>query len=381
MMSIVGGDFTGQAAAAASLGIQPGTLIATNTNNLYGFAHMGGLQQQLLQQSAAAAVFQNYTEAMDNDDVVNNAAGIALMSGVGTSTVVDDEQQQVYGQLDDGYDDAGAVDGGGMSDLEPKQEIINIDDFVMMNEENNSYDDTDFMTSSDKDISQSSSSCMTSLPTNHDLLMPLGDGLIQQKHLLLGAPTTTATSSLSGINIAAAASNNAFANILVSAAAAAGDNVNGIAAAGDNGQKSIRSTAYSVTASSSGKAGNGAASSSSSIRSQRKTRKIEPVNRPGLVLKTPIAYKGNIDPSVIPIQKDGMGMFSIFLHILFSHFYHFYFIINMPKTNCHLFINGCANLGLGVCIVYGRESFLWTWNMFESLESEGKQNDGELGVV
>lgn len=333
MMSIVGGDFTGQAAAAASLGIQPGTLIATNTNNLYGFAHMGGLQQQLLQQSAAAAVFQNYTEAMDNDDVVNNAAGIALMSGVGTTTVVDDDQQQVYGQLDDGYDDAGAVDGGGMSDLEPKQEIINIDDFVMMNEENNSYDDTDFMTSSDKDISQSSSSCMTSLPTNHDLLMPLGDGLIQQKHLLLSAPTTTttiATSSLSGINIAAAASGNAFANILVSAGAAAGENVSGIsadaaaaaAAAGGNGQKSIRSAAYSVTASSSGKAGNGAASSSSSIRSQRKTRKIEPVNRPGLVLKTPIAYKGNIDPSVIPIQKDGMGMFSIFLHILVSHFYH-----------------------------------------------------------
>lgn len=313
MMSIVGGDFTGQAAAtAAALGVQPGTLIATNTNNLYGFAHIGGLQQQLLQQTAAAAVFQNYTEAMDNDP------GIALMSGVGgtSAVVVDDgEQQQVYGQLDDGYDDgSGAVDGGAgnMSDLEPKQEIINIDDFVMMNEENNSYDGTDFMTSSDKDISQSSSSCMTSLPTNHDLLMPLGDGLMQQqKHLLLGVPTTstTTTSSSSGGDIP-------FANILISADASAAV----AAACGESGQKNLR-TGYNV---SSGKAGASSSSSSSStLRSQRKTRKIEPVNRPGLVLKTPIAYKGNIDPSVIPIQKDGMGMFSIFLHLIFHYFHHY----------------------------------------------------------
>ncbi|XP_055839360.1 polycomb protein Sfmbt-like isoform X2 [Episyrphus balteatus] len=43
-------------------------------------------------------------------------------------------------------------------------------------------------------------------------------------------------------------------------------------------------------------------------RNQRKSRKIEIVSRPGLVLKTPIAYKGNIDPSVIPIQKDGMAV-------------------------------------------------------------------------
>lgn len=312
MMSIVGGDFTGQAAAtAAALGVQPGTLIATNTNNLYGFAHIGGLQQQLLQQTAAAAVFQNYTEAMDNDP------GIALMSGVGGTSVavVDDgEQQQVYGQLDDGYDDAsGAVDGGAgnMSDLEPKQEIINIDDFVMMNEDNNSYDGTDFMTSSDKDISQSSSSCMTSLPTNHDLLMPLGDGLMQQqKHLLLGAPTTTATTSSSSGGDIPFGNNLIFAN--TSAAVAA--------ACGESGQKSLR-TGYNV---SSGKAGASSSSSSSStLRSQRKTRKIEPVNRPGLVLKTPIAYKGNIDPSVIPIQKDGMGMFSIFLQLIFHYFHHY----------------------------------------------------------
>lgn len=37
------------------------------------------------------------------------------------------------------------------------------------------------------------------------------------------------------------------------------------------------------------------------------TRKIKPVKHPGLVLKTPIAYQGNTDPSVIPIQKDGIG--------------------------------------------------------------------------
>lgn len=37
------------------------------------------------------------------------------------------------------------------------------------------------------------------------------------------------------------------------------------------------------------------------------TRKIKPVKHPGLVLKTPIAYQSNTDPSVIPIQKDGIG--------------------------------------------------------------------------
>lgn len=39
------------------------------------------------------------------------------------------------------------------------------------------------------------------------------------------------------------------------------------------------------------------------------TRKIKPIRHPGLVLKTPIAYQGNTDPSVIPIQKDGIGEF------------------------------------------------------------------------
>lgn len=36
-------------------------------------------------------------------------------------------------------------------------------------------------------------------------------------------------------------------------------------------------------------------------------KKIKPVKRPGLVLKTPIAYQPCLDPSVIPIQRDGMG--------------------------------------------------------------------------
>lgn len=45
-------------------------------------------------------------------------------------------------------------------------------------------------------------------------------------------------------------------------------------------------------------------------------KKIQPVKRPGLVLKTPIAYQGDIDPSVIPIHRDGMGMF-LFLFLFF----------------------------------------------------------------
>lgn len=50
----------------------------------------------------------------------------------------------------------------------------------------------------------------------------------------------------------------------------------------------------------------GGESSSAAIRFPNK--KIKPVKRPGLVLKTPIAYKGDIDPSVIPIQRDGMAI-------------------------------------------------------------------------
>jgi len=37
------------------------------------------------------------------------------------------------------------------------------------------------------------------------------------------------------------------------------------------------------------------------------TRKIRPIKHPGLKLKTPIAYQGDTDPSVIPIERDGMG--------------------------------------------------------------------------
>lgn len=40
----------------------------------------------------------------------------------------------------------------------------------------------------------------------------------------------------------------------------------------------------------------------------KESHKILPVKRPGLKLKTPIAYFGNTDPSVIPIHKDGMGV-------------------------------------------------------------------------
>lgn len=39
------------------------------------------------------------------------------------------------------------------------------------------------------------------------------------------------------------------------------------------------------------------------------SRKIKPVKHPGLKLQTPIAYKCDTDPSVIPIQKDGMGKY------------------------------------------------------------------------
>ncbi|XP_028133720.1 polycomb protein Sfmbt isoform X2 [Diabrotica virgifera virgifera] len=37
-------------------------------------------------------------------------------------------------------------------------------------------------------------------------------------------------------------------------------------------------------------------------------KKIKPIKHPGLVLKTPIAYHSNTDPSVIPIQKDGIAV-------------------------------------------------------------------------
>lgn len=48
-------------------------------------------------------------------------------------------------------------------------------------------------------------------------------------------------------------------------------------------------------------------------KSTQTNRKIKPVKRPGLVLKTPIAYQPCLDPSVIPIQRDGMGTFVLFI--------------------------------------------------------------------
>lgn len=48
--------------------------------------------------------------------------------------------------------------------------------------------------------------------------------------------------------------------------------------------------------------------SPSQTSQQGGTKKIRPVKHPGLKLKTPIAYQSDTDPSVIPIQKDGMGM-------------------------------------------------------------------------
>nr|SMS16221.1 Polycomb group protein: Scm-related gene containing four MBT domains [Drosophila subobscura]SMS16228.1 Polycomb group protein: Scm-related gene containing four MBT domains [Drosophila subobscura] len=298
MMGLVGGDFNGHTATLSGT-LPPGTLIATNTNNLYSFAHLGGLQHQLLQQSAAVAAFQNYTEVMDADGVtvgMTTDPHGELMAGVGgggggVGGDACDDEDQVYGhQIDDGFDDGGAG-------LEPKQEIINIDDFVMMNEDNNSYDGTDFMNSSDKDISQSSSSCMAHMQgggggggglgvagPEHDLLVPLGDGLMH--HKLLGATLTPAMPLSVGPG-------NVFGNIMVSAA----EPPSSKQMKGYRGGNSISSATVTTVA-----------SSAAVMRAQRKTRKIEPVNRPGLVLKTPIAYKGNIDPSVIPIQKDGMAV-------------------------------------------------------------------------
>ncbi|XP_037958251.1 polycomb protein Sfmbt isoform X2 [Teleopsis dalmanni] len=240
MMSIVGGEYSGQAAAAAvaaassaaaaaALGVQP-TLIA-NSNEIYGLAQMGGLHQQLLQQSAAA-VFQNYASIIDDEEAATH--NVDEEHTLGTDYISTDDTQQVY-EIDDDYDE-------GIAGLTPKQEIINIDDFVMMTD-SNSYDGTEFM-SSDRDITTQTINIPKTLDDN-DLLIPVDEQKL-----------SSASSS------------------------------------------DIRTNAASTSAT----------TSTGTQRTQRKTRKIEPVNRPGLVLKTPIAYKGNIDPSVIPIQKDGMAV-------------------------------------------------------------------------
>lgn len=57
------------------------------------------------------------------------------------------------------------------------------------------------------------------------------------------------------------------------------------------------------------------------------SRKIKPIKHPGLVLKTPIAYQSDTDPSVIPIQKDGMGTYIHTYLLLFSFLPTLYFCI------------------------------------------------------
>lgn len=319
MMNIVGGDFNNQAAVAAAavaassaaLGLQPTTLLATNTNDIYNFAQMG-LHQQLLQQSAAA-VFQNYTNIEDMASVVsgaattanfNNALNVATASAGGGGILVNSngrpittaqflaaantqqgsqsQTQQLQSQL---YEDA-ATGGYGddSSELTPKKEIINIDDFVMMTDSNSYDEDGDFINDNDKSTSG-----------GIDITQPHG---VNDNDLL--------TMSMSGKH-----------KLLSDAAAAA-------AAGNRNDNQATTPTT-----------GGGA----SSLRSQRKTRKIEPVNRPGLVLKTPIAYKGNIDPSVIPIQKDGMGRFYYvcfsFSFIIFTVFF-FAFVMKKKENNTNI---------------------------------------------
>lgn len=64
-------------------------------------------------------------------------------------------------------------------------------------------------------------------------------------------------------------------------------------------------------------------SSSSDLGSKISFKKIKPVKRPGLVLKTPIAYQGNVDPSVIPIQREGMGRLPhAYTNFLFSFYFY-----------------------------------------------------------
>ncbi|XP_055917105.1 polycomb protein Sfmbt isoform X1 [Eupeodes corollae] len=191
MMSVVGGEYNGQGTTSpvvtsATLRVQPTTALiaAPNANDLYGISQVGGIHQ-ILQQSSA---FQGYPEMIDQDESIEHPS---------THYVT-----QVFDPIGESRDD------DEIAGLTSKQEIINIDDFVMMTD-SNSFDGTEHI---------------------------IGVGDIKSE------PT-------------------------------------------DKGAIAPHKS-----------------------RNQRKSRKIEPVSRPGLVLKTPIAYKGNIDPSVIPIQKDGMAV-------------------------------------------------------------------------
>lgn len=39
------------------------------------------------------------------------------------------------------------------------------------------------------------------------------------------------------------------------------------------------------------------------------SRKIKPIQNPALKLKTPIAYQRDSDPNMLPIEKEGRGMY------------------------------------------------------------------------
>lgn len=74
------------------------------------------------------------------------------------------------------------------------------------------------------------------------------------------------------------------------------------------------------------------------MSSKESFKKIKPVRRPGLVLKTPIAYQGNVDPSVIPIQREGMGRFTTQAHS-FSSFRYFIVLIMIQLLLLNYFPN------------------------------------------
>lgn len=85
--------------------------------------------------------------------------------------------------------------------------------------------------------------------------------------------------------------------------------------------------------------------------STQTNKKIKPVKRPGLVLKTPIAYRPCLDPSVIPIQRDGMGRFLFyFIFCLIPLRICFLFIIDfLFKFFVSIFSRRCFYFGVNVC--------------------------------
>lgn len=202
-MSIVGGEYGGQGAPIGSghATAPTATLIPTGTGaDIYGISQTIGGLHPVLQHTTP---FQPYQDMID-----------------------DEVDQKPFGQSYEQIDDYEAI-----ADTNPlvdgSREIINIDDFVTMNNDSDSYQDNQMIDDDD------------------------------DEHIIEEKPQPVSV-------------------------------VQTIDSSGGGGTR-----------------GGG---------NSKKARKIEPVNRPGLVLKTPIAYKGNIDPSVIPIQRDGMGRL---LHFLF----------------------------------------------------------------